>query len=696
MLAATLAACARSRPDPMNTPVAEPTQALREPSLRGVVPASARIADYRIDARLDTERKRVEGQVRVTWRNRTSRQVRRLRFHQYMNAFRADDTLWLRHSGDRHRSQVRDRDSWGYLDIREVHLLLQATPSGGGDAHIHATARRELRWSEDTEPSTMTVHLPQAVAPGQSVSIEIDFITQLPRVFARTGHSRGFFLVAHWYPKLGVLDDAQGWRAHPFSYYSEFYADFGDYDIHLDVPRGFKVGATGIRIEDSEDGDRRKLRYHAEMVHDFAWTAGTELDEQSADYNGIRIRTLFSSSHGDAARQHIDTQLAALASYEARFGPYPWSTITIVEPPEDAAGAQGMEYPTFFTTSTGRNPAWMPDWLFQERITGSFTTLHEFGHQYFQGMFASDEDREPWLDEGINTTSNVLALYDRYGADPWVVRLFGHTLSVDDGIRLAMHEYIAPRAVDRPASEFHPSTRAFHRVVYRKTAAAMLTLRNLVGHAPWDRALRAYAAQARFSHPTGSDLEQAFGDELGTHPLLARLESGEGIRLDLEHYFDHVLRGTGPLNFAVRGVDNIRRPVGAGWHRDAAGSLVQTERDPQTAGDVNELAPEHIEGRVVVAREGDLEVPVEIEFEFSEGLNEVRWWSGPSRLEVFTFPRRRVVSARIDPDRRYLFELRRNDNIRYAKHTRPPATAGSQLHKWTEMISLLLIKGASL
>ena len=89
----------------------------------------------------------------------------------------------------------------------------------------------------------MTVDLPRPVGPGEEVTVELEFTTQLPRVVARTGYSDDFHAVAQWYPKIGVLAEENGWQAHTFSLSGEFYADFGDYRVELDG-----VSALELRI----------------------------------------------------------------------------------------------------------------------------------------------------------------------------------------------------------------------------------------------------------------------------------------------------------------------------------------------------------------------------------------------------------------------------------------------------------------
>lgn len=672
------------------TPVPEPTLALRPADQRGVVVEQARVVDYALTARYDEDLHSIDGRARITWRNRGPAAVQQLPLHLYMNGFRATDTAWMQQARGRHRGEQLDpKDPWGYIDVATVERV-------GGEGTDGTPARTALRHAEAEDPSLMTVWLDEPVPPGELVELELAFTTKLPRVFARTGFADRYVMAGQWFPKPGVLEPDGTWKAHVFTYYSEFYADFGRYDVELDLPGDLVVGATGILVSREAEGSRQRLRYRAEMVHDFAWTAGPELVEAWDEYEGIRIRALVPRERAEEAPRHLAAQRAALASMEARFGPYPWSTITLVDPPEGAEGAGGMEYPTFYTTS----PAFaLPQPLrglgFDTRM-GVFTTIHEFGHQYFQGLLASDEFTQPWLDEGLNTFSNVLVYVDWYGNDggdgPWIVKLAGHPLSIFDGMRLEHGDRWHVEVVDQTAADFSPLAGGYSAASYTKTAATLHTLRRLVGPAAFDAAMREYADRSRFRHPTSRDLEATLADVLGPRVVLGHAESGEAIELSLAEYFEQALRTTREVDFRVHKLVNQPRigprigPVG--WQRDEHGTLVGGEPPPEppTEG----WAPEDLEGVVVVLRRGEFEVPVEVEVELSDGTRERVLWDGRGRYRVLRWPGKKIAWARIDPDGKLLLEGKRYDDTRYAEGERPAATVSAALGGVAEATALAI------
>ena len=177
-----------------------------------------------------------------------------------------------------------------------------------------------------------------------------------------------------------------------------------------------------------------------------------------------------------------------------------------------------MEYPTFITTSDIADDEWMPRALVQERFSGVFTTIHEFGHQYSQGLFASNEHAQPWLDEGMNTFSNFLALEDGHGDDAWLIRVLGHELDTVDVSMLALMGAGDQHSIDRPADRFSPMMdAAYGTLTYQKTSALFATLRAIVGAEAFDEGMRRYAEAARFAHPTGAQLERILTETIVAH-----------------------------------------------------------------------------------------------------------------------------------------------------------------------------------
>ncbi|MCG8458017.1 MAG: hypothetical protein MI919_17205, partial [Holophagales bacterium] len=391
---------------------------------------------------------------------------------------------------------------------------------------------------------------------------------------------------------------------------------------------------------------------------------------------------------------HLAATQASLASYEARYGPYPWSTVTIVHAPEEGEGAGGMEYPTLFTTSDRAPlPQWVRRHLLEERVSGVFTTVHEFGHQYFQGLFASREHLEPWLDEGINSMSNFLVLMDRH-EDPWVLELLGNPLYLNEVVSLAQGPSSSRLPLTSRASDFEQVPGSYGPSTYTKVAAVMLTLREIVGHDAFDRAFRVYAEEARFRHPRGEDLERVLLQELGARVNVAPA-GHEPVWLDVGEYLDQGLRSVARVGFGVARVRHRALPQGAGWRRDASGELVGGE--PPEDRKLRQLEDSEVEALVVVDRRKDFRLPVEIEIEFADGTTEMRAWDGQEGSVSLRFEGRRVRHVHVDPRGKLWLEQERLDNRRLA---RIPGETGDDgvsgpLGRVAEAVALAILGGTA-
>src|SRR5262249_36925013 len=142
---------------------------------------------------------------------------------------------------------------------------------GADEADLWAKA--ELKRPGDDDETDVRVSLPKPVRPGETIQLEMAWDDKLPSIVERTGYEGTYHFVAQWFPKIARLEPDGTWAHFPFHHLAEFYADFGSYDVTLDVPTGYTIGATGPTVESKVDGGRRIERHVQENIHDFAWTA---------------------------------------------------------------------------------------------------------------------------------------------------------------------------------------------------------------------------------------------------------------------------------------------------------------------------------------------------------------------------------------------------------------------------------------
>ncbi len=593
-------------------------------ALRVPGPLSPRIANYKMTASLDVEHHEVTGHERLTWRNDTTQPAPNLVFHLYMNAFKNESSTFMRESRGELRRTGKKEHGWGAIDVSK--LVVDGT---------------DLTKRLVVDDTLGTVTLDRPVAPGQTIQIDIDWKTLLPKVFARTGYHEDFYAVAQWFPKIGVFDGGK-WRAHQHHGNSEFFADYGVYEVDIDIPTRYWVGATGVWLGEEQKGDRKTLHFRAEDVHDFAFTASPKFkvyeDHFTDDLGDIKIELLDFPGHEANAPRHLAATKAGLAELRRRFGPYPYSQITVVDVPEGGEGAGGMEYPTLFFTFDAPSP-----------ITfhlNELVTIHELSHQYFYGLVGSDEVEEAWLDEGLTETMTDWGLERMFGRGG-VYDSHGHYLS-DTGLSWIGYRRVGDR--DPPetrAFDFY-DTNTYGAVTYGKTDLILRTAENLLGAEKFERGMRHYYETWRFRHPRVDDFIRTFD---------------EGAGEDLSWYWNTALKGSELLDYEILSID-VRKHHRAAGLFDAPDGGARKEVEP----DESDKAPWHSE--VTVHRKGEFIFPVDIKVQFSDGSVEREHWDGGKegpRWHRYVYEgERHVIAAEVDPDQKIPLDVSRWNNGRRA------------------------------
>jgi Peptidase family M1 domain len=620
--------------------------------------APEEIASYTLRATLDPATHQVRGEGTIRWRNASSRPASELRLHLYLNAFRNTASTWLREGPAAERQRLA-AGGWGWIELSRL-----AGP-GGEDL----LAGLEYLAPDDGNADDCTVaRVPLAapVPPGGTLELAVAFTAQLPRVVARTGFSNDFHLVAQWFPKLGVLAPDGTWDCHQFHHASEFFADYGTYDVTLVVPRDFVVGATGGRPREVTPGADGTVAYRfvQDRVHDFAWTAWPGFVERRRTFRHpplpevemillLRPETARHAERTFAALEH------ALELFGSWYGPYPYPTLTVVDPPWGAREAGGMEYPTFIAAGSR---------VLSPRATLSpeVVTVHEFGHQYFYGLLASDEFTEPYLDEGINTYATARVLRRAYGRQAWSYRLWELPV-VFPAVGLDLPLDSSARYFRRPATD--PITRAswgyldrnaYRYLAYSKMSLVMEEVERTVGAPAMERAMRAYAETFRFRHPRTADLVRTLSRESGR---------------DLGELFRQTLTGSDVLDYAVTTATSARRrgPVGVFGQGEARRTVAAP------------AAAEGFESVVVVERLGGVRLPVTTELTFADGRTLRLAWDGDERWVRYRVRGPELRWAEVDPDEVLVLDVDRLNNSRRCEPDRRAARRWSQrLRFWIQ------------
>jgi hypothetical protein len=610
------------------------------------------IADYTLVAKLDAASHTIHGEGTIRWRNASSAPVRDMWVHLYLNAFKNERSVFLREpvGGFRGSEPITD---WGYIDVKRFALV-----SGAGAAATDLWPAAERRRAGDEDETDARVPLPSEVAPGETITIEIAWDSKLPSVLERTGFLGSFHMAGQWFPKLARLEPDGHWAHFPFHHLAEFYADFGTYDVTLDVPAEFVVGATGPVVETHVAAGRRVERHVQADVHDFAWTAWDHWQVFKATIDGVDVSVLYPPGFEEDAQRELAVMRFALPHFRVKYGRYPYGVLTLVHPPDRAEEAGGMEYPTLITTG---GPWYEPSGVRIDELT----TVHEFGHQYFYGLVATDEVSWPFLDEGVNSYAETEAMGALF-ADGSAVDLLGLRVSdiAAQAVRARDGEHDQP--VAQPAYAFTTGF-AYGALVYSRTATILETLRRVYGDEPFSRALGRYARRSRFLHPGPADLEKSIGEVLG--PSAART-------------LHAALFDKGWVDFVATSVFSRKATEPAGvYDRDG-------KRETVAAGKAT-VAADAYEGWVLVTRRGTLTLPVDVDLVLADGTKKRVRWDGEA--DSVRLPYRGPVALRgaeVDPEHAVLLDDQPTNNFRRADDE-IDASAGRTFERagyWAELL----------
>ncbi|NPA34251.1 MAG: M1 family metallopeptidase [Chlorobi bacterium] len=385
---------------------------------------------------MDDEQHRLLGSMTLIYHNNSPHSLDTLYFHVYPNAFRDNTSAYAREQMEAGNLEYlfADKDERGALYGLAFEVNGEPVP-----------------WELTDDPDIVKVPLPEPLKPGNSVTISTPFEVKIPYAFSRLGRDGHSYAITQWYPRIAVFDH-EGWHLLPYRDIGEFYGEFGTYEVEIVVPSNYVVLATGVLKTETErqwlnqrinwtnetikklrelakkdetkhdkfidslkktppsSKTKKRLRWVAHNVHDFAWFADKRWFVQKSQVTlpsgkVVDTWTAFLPQNyqsWDSAVLYIDSSLYYFSLW---IGEYAWPQATAVEGPLKAGG--GMEYPMITIISPGLTSRYMV-----ERVIA-----HEVGHNWFMGMFGINERIYPWMDEGINSYYEWRYMESRYGYD---------------------------------------------------------------------------------------------------------------------------------------------------------------------------------------------------------------------------------------------------------------------------------------
>ena len=636
---------------------------------------NAPVLRYEIWVELDAAAKMLRGREDIVWTNRGREPVPDMLFHLYWNAFKNSASTFFREEAEEtlfaQRSEPEDGD-WGWVDVTGIRL------ADGRDLGPTKEFVRPDLPLRDGDQTVLRVRFPEPVKPGDNVRLRLEFESKIPRTVARSGYYRNSYFIGQWFPKPGVYEEGKGWNCHAYHLNSEFFADFADFTVHITVPQGFQVGASGKEAGVQVDGSAHKAThtFSQSMIHDFAWMADPryirvertfvaakevsprEYRETAAllglplaevKLPDVRMILLIAPEHEGQVDRHFKALSAAIKYYGLWYGPYPYETVTMVDPPFRTESG-GMEYPTLFTAGTGVLPS--ADVLSPEGVI-----VHEFGHGYWYGLVANNEFEEAWLDEGVNTYSTGRVLAKAYGPGAFSLDILGIPLASVFRMPKVL-DYETDRAAAIATVKYDPvftpswlfyNSGSYGANVYSRASTCLNTLEQLLGEQTMARVMRTYGMRFRFRHPKTADFVRVVNEVSGR---------------DMAWFFDELMGNTLNFDYGIASVVSEEKPKYSRGVFDVDGK--KKELTSAKIHDLEAVPKDKLPGRraaekseyvttVTLRRFGEARVrggtPIKLVVAFEDGSRETRLWDGQDRwARVVIVKPAKALWARVDPD----------------------------------------------
>ncbi|MGH7560327.1 MAG: M1 family metallopeptidase [Gemmatimonadales bacterium] len=421
------------------------------------------------------------------------------------------------------------------IDGRDVNLSPPPLQGGGGGRPPAPPAEPSAFGLKST---VARVVLPAPISPGAKARLQIDWNFKVPggpgaghRMTMRWADT--LYQPTQWFPRVAVYDDLRGWDTELYLGPSEFYNEFGRFDVRIDVPAGWIVSGTGVlqnpeqvltpvarerlarvlgsdsittivgpdevgpgqataRAAPDSGGGRLSWHFVADTVNDFAWATAKKYVWQATratipGRGAVPIHMVFLPGRAQLYRDGGQITRHALEFYSKLWFPYPFPQLTLQDGP-----SSGMEYPMVINSNRG-------------------AADHETGHQWWPMAVSNNETWYGWMDEGFNQYMNILSDADAAGRPPELDGL-GQSYGTVSG-----NEAEPPMMWN--ANYAGPQFYGF--TTYSKTPLMLSMLGGVVagGDTAVQRAHRQWAEAWRFKHPSPWDymffMQRALGEDLG-------------------------------------------------------------------------------------------------------------------------------------------------------------------------------------
>ena len=483
---------------------------------------------YTMNIDVDANTNRFTGKQKLEYTNNSPDPLKKVFYHLYYNAFQPNSSMDVRsrHLG---KNIINGRPDW---DPRVTDRISKLKEDEIGYQKIISLKMNGVSQPFKYDETILEVTLTQLIAPKSKVVFEMEFEAQIPIQIRRTGRDNPTtgvrYSMSQWYPKICEYD-IEGW--HPTPYVArEFYGVWGDFDVTIAIDKNYKLGGTGVLVNDKEIGwgydepgsalkptEKAKRSWHfvGNNVHDFVWAADPDYIHlvRKMPNGGPTFHVIYNYKNNDpkndtAWNTVADAAVFTLPFVESRFGKYPYPQYSFIQ-----GGDGGMEYP-------------MATLLIGPSLG---TVFHELMHTWYQMVLGTNESINAWMDEGFAdfSSAHVSAFYRdnftriKYKNNPAYIRSLDSaaallplviSASYRSYYNLAKSDYQEPLTTH---SDHFETNLGYSVSSYSKGAVFIEQLGYVVGAEMRDKILKEYYNQWRFKHPNTNDLIRIAEDMSG-------------------------------------------------------------------------------------------------------------------------------------------------------------------------------------
>ncbi len=497
---------------------------------------------YQIRAKVQTsqvdgkELADVEGSEILTYWNNSPDTLYEVFFHLYQNAFQPESYLHKLEQANKVKS------SFGPYESKKHGTTVNSVAQGG------SACQTQL------DNTILKIKLNEPILPGSSAEFSISFRTYFDNGSMRRRMkifepAKGYLHIdgVHWYPRICVYDAKFRWETQQHLG-KEFYGDYGTWDVELSFPNHYVVEATGNLLNSNEvypgdlrqrldianfrnkpigeapsvvtapDGTFKTWRYHAENVHDFAFTADPTYRIGETEWNGIKCVVVVQEPNAAGWQQTPKFLAEVVKVYSTDFGMFAYPKIVAAD------ARDGMEYP-MITLNGGNWPG------------HQYVIAHEVGHNWFFGMLGNNETYRAMLDEGFTQFLTAWSLKAISGRKEY-------PNSIDEGtvymgyLSDAMNHndaFLNTHSDDFSSALGHGGG---YRHVYYKTATMLYNLQYVLGDELFLQAMKHYVNKWKICHPYPEDFRNAITEYAKT---------------DLTWFFDQWMETTKVIDYGIEG-----------------------------------------------------------------------------------------------------------------------------------------------